>query len=71
VVAVIFSLIGAFYYLRVVRLMYFESPVDSAPIAPRADVRILMSANGLAVIVFGLVPGLLLAVCERAIYLSL
>ena len=71
VVAVLFSLIGAFYYLRVVRLMYFESPVDNAPIAPRADVRILMSANGLAVIVFGLVPGLLLAVCERAIHLSL
>ncbi|MEX0959919.1 MAG: NADH-quinone oxidoreductase subunit NuoN [Burkholderiales bacterium] len=71
VLAVAFSLIGAFYYLRVVRLMYFESPVDSAPIAPRADVRILMSANGLAVIVFGLVPGVLLAMCERAVYLSL
>jgi len=39
VVAVLFSLIGAFYYLRVVKLMYFDAPTDSAPIDPRADIR--------------------------------
>ena len=38
VVAVLFSLVGAFYYLRIVKLMYFDAPVDTAPIAPRADV---------------------------------
>jgi len=71
VVAVLFSLIGAFYYLRVVKLMYFDAPTDAAPIDPRADIRALMSANGLAVLVFGLAPGSLLAICERAIQLSL
>ena len=71
VVAVLFSLIGAFYYLRIVKLMYFDAPTDAAPIDPRADIRVLMSANGLAVLVFGLAPGSLLAICERAIQLSL
>jgi NADH-quinone oxidoreductase subunit N len=71
VFAVLASLVGAFYYLRVVRLMYFESPADTHPIAPRAEVRVLLTANGLAVLVFGLVPGGLLGICERAIQLSL
>jgi NADH-quinone oxidoreductase subunit N len=71
VVAVLFSFIGAFYYLRIVKLMYFDAPTDAAPIEPRADMRVLMSANGLAVLVLGLVPGPLLAMCERAIQLSL
>ena len=71
VVAVLFSFIGAFYYLRVVKLMYFDTPTDAAPIEPRGDIRVLMSVNGLAVLVFGLAPGSLLAICERAIQLSL
>ena len=71
VLAVLFSLIGAFYYLRVVKLMYFDAPVDSAPITPQAGVRVLVSANGLAVLALGLAPGGLLAICERAIQLSL
>ncbi|HKQ26077.1 MAG TPA: NADH-quinone oxidoreductase subunit NuoN [Burkholderiales bacterium] len=71
VVAVLFSLIGAFYYLRIVKLMYFDAPTDAAPIEPHADIRVLMSANGLAVLVLGLVPGSLLVICERAIQLSL
>ncbi len=71
VLAVLFSLIGAFYYLRVVKLMYFDAPVDSAPITPQAGVRVLVSANGLAVLALGLSPGALLAICERAIQLSL
>lgn len=71
VLAVLFSLIGAFYYLRVVKLMYFDAPVDSAPITPQAGVQVLVSANGLAVLALGLAPGALLAICERAIQLSL
>ncbi len=71
VVAVLFSFIGAFYYLRIVKLMYFDAPTDAAPIDPRVDMRVLMSANGIAVLVFGLMPGPLLAMCERAIQLSL
>jgi NADH-quinone oxidoreductase subunit N len=71
VFAVMASLVGAFYYLRVVKVMYFDAPVDVSPLSPQPDMRVLMSANGLAVIGLGLVPGALLAVCERAIQLSL
>jgi len=71
VVAVLFSLIGAFYYLRLVKLMYFDAPTDTAPIAPRLDVRIVMSINGIAVLVFGILPGPLMARCIAAIQSSL
>jgi NADH-quinone oxidoreductase subunit N len=71
VTAVLFSLVGAFYYLRLVKLMYFDAPTDTHAIAPYADVRALMSVNGLAVIGLGLAPGALLAICQRAIQLSL
>ena len=66
VVAVIFSLIGAFYYLRVVKLMYFDEPQDTAPIESGADVRWLLSANGLAVLILGVMPGGLMALCLAA-----
>lgn len=71
VVAVLFSLIGAFYYLRVVKLMYFDSPTDSAPISPRSDVRLLLSANGLAMLLFGILPGPLMSLCIYSIQASL
>ncbi len=71
VVAVLFSLIGAFYYLRLVKLMYFDAPTDSAPISPRSDVRLLLSANGLAMLVFGILPGPLMALCIHSIRASL
>jgi len=71
VVAVLFALIGAFYYLRLVKLMYFDAPADTAPIAPRADVRWLMSANGLAMLVFGILPGPLMTLCIVSIQASL
>ena len=71
VVAVVFSLIGAFYYLRIVKLMYFDAPVDSAPIAPRADMQVLLSANGLAVLAFGIFPQQLIDLCARSILASL
>jgi len=70
VVAVLFSLIGAFYYLRLIRLMYFEAPVDTAPIEPRADVRVLMSLNGLAMLVFGIFPESLMGLCNYSIHAS-
>jgi NADH:ubiquinone oxidoreductase subunit 2 (subunit N) len=66
-----FALIGAFYYLRVVKLMYFDAPVDTAPIRPRGDVHWVMSLNGLAMLVFGIVPGPLMALCLYSIQVSL
>jgi NADH-quinone oxidoreductase subunit N len=71
IVAVMFSLIGAFYYLRVVKLMYFDAPQDHAPLTSTADARALLTLNGLAVLVFGLLPGGLMDLCQRAIQHSL
>ena len=71
VIAVVFSAIGAFYYLRVVKLMYFDEPDDTSPLTPRADVKVLMSVNGLAVIFFGVVPGPLMSLCLYSIQASL
>jgi NADH-quinone oxidoreductase subunit N len=67
VAAVLFSLIGAFYYLRIVKLMYFDEPEDDAPVLPEGDVRLLMSANGLAILAFGLFPQSLMALCLSVI----
>ncbi|MFN3715303.1 MAG: NADH-quinone oxidoreductase subunit NuoN [Thiobacillus sp.] len=67
VVAVIFSLVGAFYYLRIVKLMYFDEPPDSTTVTARFDVRTLMSANGLAVLALGVMPQPLMAVCLYAV----
>lgn len=67
VAAVVFSLIGAFYYLRLVKVMYFDEPVETAPIAASGEVRALLSLNGAAVLIFGLLPGGLMAVCVTAI----
>jgi NADH-quinone oxidoreductase subunit N len=65
VVAVLASLIGAYYYLRVVKLMYFDDPVDTAAIPVRGDAHLLFSVNGLAMLVLGCVPQPLLALATR------
>jgi NADH-quinone oxidoreductase subunit N len=66
-VAVFFSIIGAYYYIRVVKLMYFDTPMSDAPLVMNADLRIVLSLNGLAVLGLGLFPGGLLALCTRAL----
>jgi NADH-quinone oxidoreductase subunit N len=65
--AVIMSLIGAFYYLRVVKVMYFDEPVTATTVSADADVRVVLSVNGLLVLVLGIVPGALMALCADAI----
>ena len=70
VVAVLFSLIGAFYYVRVVKLMYFDAPDERLPLQAGVDVRALLSLNGVAVLVLGLLPGALMSLCQRAIQAS-
>jgi NADH-quinone oxidoreductase subunit N len=67
VAAVLFSLIGAFYYLRIVKLMYFDTPHDTEAISACPDARVIMSANGLAVLALGILPQPLMAVCMYAI----
>ena len=67
VFAVLMSVIGAYYYLRIVKLMYMDAPVGDISIAPRADARWLLSANGLAVLALGILPAPLMDLCARAV----
>lgn len=67
VFAVIFSVIGAFYYLRVVKLMYFDKPLETQPIVAGYDVRLAMGINGMAVLALGIFPGALLSLCARVL----
>ncbi|MBU1664786.1 MAG: NADH-quinone oxidoreductase subunit NuoN [Gammaproteobacteria bacterium] len=71
-VAVLFSLIGAYYYLRVVKILYFDTPHADAPIlSGQADSRALLSINGLAVLLLGLAPQGLIALCVYAMQMSM
>jgi NADH-quinone oxidoreductase subunit N len=73
VLAVLFSLIGAFYYLRVIKVMYFDEPEASAPIMTKVYwvPRTLIIVNGLAVLVLGLMPNGLLVLCLQAMRATL
>ena len=71
IVAVLFSLIGTFYYLRVVKIMYFDAPVDETPLSAPLDMRILISANGLAVAFLGIFPQVIMSLCAYALLRSL
>ncbi|MEW8469142.1 MAG: NADH-quinone oxidoreductase subunit NuoN [Candidatus Thiodiazotropha sp.] len=67
VVGVFFSIIGAFYYIRVVKLMYFDEPVDESPLTMGGDTQVALSLNGLAMLVLGLFPAGLFSLCQTAI----
>jgi NADH-quinone oxidoreductase subunit N len=71
VVAVAFSLVGAFYYLRVVKNMYFDAPSDAAPLTATRDMRVLLSLNGVAIALFGIFPEGLMQLCRQALARSL
>jgi NADH-quinone oxidoreductase subunit N len=64
---VFFSIIGAYYYLRVVKLMYFDTAEAPEPLAVSAELRIALSVNSLAVLGLGLFPGALLTVCSTVL----
>jgi len=65
--AVAFAVIGLFYYLRVIRLMYFDKPEEPAPVRAMPDMRVMISTNALAILVLGVYPGGLLALCGAAL----
>jgi len=72
VVGVVFSLIGAFYYLRVVKVMYFDEATDAEPVSQVGmDMRVLLSVNAIALLVLGIVPDGLYAACVEAMKQSL
>ena len=71
VVAVLFSLVGAFYYLRVVKVMWFDAPTQTAPVQQTQGVGVLLALNGAAVLLLGPFAGGLMAVCRDAIVRAL
>jgi NADH-quinone oxidoreductase subunit N len=71
VVAVLFSLIGAFYYLRVIKVMWFDAPTQTAHVGQTQGVGLLLAANGAAVLLFGMFSGGLMALCRDAIVRAL
>jgi NADH-quinone oxidoreductase subunit N len=66
-VAVGFSVVGVYYYLRVVKLMYFDEPVERRDVQGSGAMRFVLSVNGLAVLALGLFPGMLFALCASVI----
>ena len=70
-VAVMLSLVGAFYYLRIVKVMYFDEPTDASRPVQGSGISALLAVNGLAVLGFGLLPGGLMAMCRDAILRAL
>lgn len=67
VFAVMMSLVGAFYYIRVVKVAYFDEPVGNEPLVVATEARVLFGLNGAAVLLLGIVPGGLIAVCLEVI----
>src|SRR3979490_1586703 len=67
VVAVLFSVVGAFFYLRIVKLMYFDEPTDATVIGGSALMRMVLSVNALLAFGLGVIPGTLLQLCQRAL----
>ena len=66
-VAVLFSIIGAYYYLRIIKLMYFDKPISMTAIKASKQMRAVLSINGLLILVLGLAPNALMAICISAL----
>jgi NADH-quinone oxidoreductase subunit N len=70
VAAVMLSLVGAYYYLRIVKLMYFDEPADAAPVPGHPGaIRVVLSANGLGLLLVGILPQPLMSLCFAAMAL--
>jgi NADH-quinone oxidoreductase subunit N len=61
------SLIGAFYYLRVIKVMYFDEPITASSVVAPLDVRVVLCVNGALVLGLGLFPGGLLGLCSASV----
>ncbi len=67
VIMVLMSVVGAFYYLRAIKMMYFEAPDDQHALEADPDFYFLISVNGLLMLVLGLFPGVLMEICSNAL----
>ncbi len=65
--AVMMSLIGAFYYLRLIKVMYFDEPITASTVVAPTDVRVVLCINGALVLILGILPSGLMALCGNAI----
>lgn len=63
-VALLFSIIGAYYYIRVVKVMYFETPLEQTPVRYSRDMQLMLTVNGCVLLVLGIVPGFLFTLCQ-------
>jgi NADH-quinone oxidoreductase subunit N len=66
-VAVLFSVIAAYYYLRIIKLMYFDELTDATAIQAGGTLRAVLSINGLAVLALGIFPGALIDICAKVL----
>ena len=71
VVAVLLSLVGAYYYLRIIKTMFFDEPVDTTPIRGETGATVLLALSGLAAVGFGVMPDGLMSVCRDAVLKAL
>jgi len=71
VFSVVMSLIGSFYYLRVVKVMYFDEPVTASTVSAPRDVRTVLTLNGALILILGILPGGLMTLCAQAIVATL
>lgn len=62
-VGVAASVVGAFYYLRIIKVMYFDKPLDNTPLHASMDIRLTLSLNGLAILALGIYPTALITLC--------
>jgi NADH-quinone oxidoreductase subunit N len=67
VFAVMMSLVGAFYYLRVIKVMYFDEPITATHVVAPLDVRVVLCINGALVLILGMLPSGLMALCARSV----
>src|SRR5690606_41995593 len=66
ILGVLASLVGAYYYLRVIKMMYFVAAAGTSTLRVKTDMQVTLSANGVAVIALGILPGALMAACVTA-----
>lgn len=62
--ALLFAIVGAYYYVRVVKVMYFENPIDTSPVRYTRDMQIMFTINGSVLLFLGIVPGFLFTLCQ-------
>jgi NADH-quinone oxidoreductase subunit N len=64
VLALIFAIIGAYYYINVVKVMYFEDPKENQSFKFSSDLRVAISVSGIAVLYLGIMPSMLITLCR-------